>query len=138
MYPVFPISQPRIPKSSFTLIDREFEAGTVLVPSIYLTHHREDLYPNSKEFKPERFLERQYANYEFMPFGGGIRLCLGYALAMLEMKLVTATILSKYELKLVDKTLPKPKRRGLSVAPNNGVPIIKTGLREIKKAIALN
>ena len=73
---------------------RQFEAGTTFVPSIYSTHHREDLYPNPKQFVPERFLERKYTPYEFMPFGGGNRLCIGYALAMLEMKLVLATILS--------------------------------------------
>ncbi|MDJ0724895.1 MAG: cytochrome P450 [Prochloraceae cyanobacterium] len=138
IYPVFPTALARMPKSRFTLMGRQFEAGTVLMPCIYLTHHREDLYPNSKEFRPERFLERQYTNYEFIPFGGGVRLCVGYALAMLEMKLVVATILSKYELALVDNELPKPKRTGLSLAPSNGIPLVMKGLRESKKILTLN
>ena len=138
LYPVVPIAQSRDIKSEVELMGRKFEAGTRLTPCIYLTHHREDLYPDSFEFKPERFLERQYTNYEFIPFGGGIRLCLGYALAMLEMKLVIASVLAKYELALVDNNLPKPQRRGLTLTPNNGIPLVKTGLREAKKSVVLN
>ena len=92
-------------------------------------HHREDLYPNAKQFKPERFLERQYTPYGFLPFGGGVRLCLGYALAMLEMKLVIASILSKYNLELANNKPIKPMRRGGTIAPSNGVPLVMTGLR---------
>ena len=138
LYPVVPIAQSRDIKCEVELMGRKFEAGTRLTPCIYLTHHREDLYPDSFEFKPERFLERQYTNYEFIPFGGGIRLCLGYALAMLEMKLVIASVLAKYELALVDNNLPKPQRRGLTLTPNNGIPLVKTGLREAKKSVIVN
>ncbi|MDJ0724896.1 MAG: cytochrome P450 [Prochloraceae cyanobacterium] len=138
IYPVVPIAQPRTLTTPVEIMGQRFEVGTLLTPCIYLTHHREDLYPNSKEFRPERFLERQYTNYEFIPFGGGVRLCLGYALAMLEMKLAIATVLSKYELALVDKNLPKPQRRGLTLSPNNGIPLVMTGLRETKKSVVLN
>jgi len=138
IYPVVPIVSPRIAKKDIETMGYKFPAETSLVPSIYSTHHREDLYPNPKEFKPERFLERQYSPYEFIPFGGGVRVCLGYALGMLELKLVIATVLAKYELALVDNKPIKPTRRGLTTAPSNGVPIVMTGLRETKKAIALN
>ena len=111
----------------------QFEPGTMLVPSIYSTHHRESIYPNPKQFVPERFLERKYSAYEFIPFGGGNRLCLGYALAMLEMKLVLGTILSRYHLALGNKKPVKPKRRGGTIAPNNGVPLIMTGKRLAQK-----
>ncbi|MGF1489043.1 MAG: cytochrome P450 [Prochloraceae cyanobacterium] len=134
LYPVVPIAFGRISNQDIEIMGRKFAAKTTFVPSIYSTHHREDLYPNSKEFKPERFLERQYTPYEFLPFGGGVRLCLGYALAMLEMKLVIATIVSKYRLELVENKPIKPMRRGGTMAPSNGVPIVMTGLREAKKA----
>ena len=96
----------------------------------YLTHHREDLYSNPQEFKPERFLERQYTPYEFFPFGGGARRCIGEALAMFEIKLVLATILGNYQLELVDDRPVKPQRRGVTVAPAGGVNMVLKGRRK--------
>ncbi|MDJ0899933.1 MAG: cytochrome P450 [Xenococcus sp. MO_188.B8] len=80
LYPISANSFARIANQDIEIMGRKFEAGTSFIINIYATHHREDLYPNSKQFKPERFLERQYSRYEFLPFGGGARLCLGYAL----------------------------------------------------------
>ena len=129
LYPVVPVSFARISNQDMEIMGRFFEAGTTFMPCIYSTHHRQDLYPNSKQFKPERFLERQYTPYEFIPFGGGVRLCLGYALALLEMKLVIASIISKYNLELANNKPIKPIRRGGTIAPSNGVPLVVTGFR---------
>ncbi len=128
-YPIVPISFARVSKQEMEIMNRSFASETTFVPTTYSLHHREDLYPNSKQFKPERFLERQYTTYEFIPFGGGSRLCLGYALAMLEMKLVIAEIVAKYNLELADNKPVKPMRRGGTIAPSNGVPLVMTGLR---------
>ena len=108
-------------KKPLELIGYQFEAGTSLFPSIYLTHQREDIYPEPKKFKPERFLERQFTPYEFLPFGGGNRRCLGYAFALLEMKLVLATILSNVELELLDDRSLQSARRGFTFTPAGGV-----------------
>ena len=125
-------------KAPFELMGYQFEAGTSLFPSIYLTHQREDIYPEPKKFKPERFLARQclgerslasYADagshrftpYEFLPFGGGNRRCLGYAFALFEMKLVLATILSNVELELLDNRPLQSARRGFTFTPAGGV-----------------
>ena len=108
-------------KAPFELMGYTFEAGTALFPCIYLTHRREDIYPEPKKFKPERFLERQFSPYEFIPFGGGHRRCLGYAFALFEMKLVLATILSQVELELLDNRPLKPMRRGFTFSPAGGV-----------------
>ncbi len=129
LYPIVPIAFARISNQDLEIMGRQFPVGTTFVPCIYSTHHREDLYPNSKQFQPERFLQRQYSPYEFLPFGGGVRLCLGYALAMLEMKLVLASILSKYNLELASHQPIKPLRRGGTLAPSNGVPLRVTGFR---------
>ena len=129
LYPIVPIAMARLAKQDVEIMGRKFESGTTFIPCIYSTHHREDLYPNSKQFKPERFLERQYTPYEFIPFGGGIRLCLGYALAMLEMKLVIASIVSKYNLELANNKPIKPMRRGGTLTPSNGVPLVLKGFR---------
>lgn len=129
IYPIVPITFPRIAKSAVEIMGHQFEAETTLVPCVYLVHHREDLYPEPKQFRPERFLERQYSACEFIPFGGGNRHCLGYALAMLEMKLVLATVLTNYELALANNQLVTPKRRGLTIATSNGVPLVMKGKR---------
>lgn len=121
IYPMIIFTFPRLVKQSMELLGYQLEQEKVVVGSIYLVHHREDLYPNSKQFQPERFLEKQFSPYEFMPFGGGARRCIGEALAMFKMKLVLATILSNCQLALVDKEPEKPQRRGLSIAPANGV-----------------
>jgi cytochrome P450 len=124
MHPVIPITFPRIAKEAIQIMGYDFEAGTSLTPSIYLVHYREDIYPEPDRFKPERFLDRTYSPSEFLPFGGGNRRCLGYALAMLELKLVIATVLQNYELTLASDRPAKAQRRGLTIAPNNGVPLV--------------
>jgi cytochrome P450 len=100
-----------------------------LLPSIYLVHMREDLYPEARQFKPERFFERQYSPSEYLPFGGGSRRCLGYALAQLEMKLVLARVLSQYELALAETKPVKLQRRGFTLAPAGGIRMMMTGKR---------
>lgn len=95
-----------------------------MIPCIYLTHHREDLYPESKQFKPERFLERQFTPYEYLPFGGGNRRCVGMAFALFEMKLVLATILSRWQMELADSKPVQPARKGLLLGPAGGVQMV--------------
>jgi cytochrome P450 len=84
----------------------------------YLTHHREDIYPDPDEFRPERFLERRYSPYEYLPFGGGVRRCIGMAFAQFEMKLVISGILSNFELALAESRSVRPVRRGLIAGPS--------------------
>ncbi len=129
IYPVALIAFPRILKAPLQMMDYQFKTDTNLAPCIYLVHHREDLYPEPKQFKPERFLERQYSPYEYLPFGGGSRRCLGAALAMFEMKLVLATILSNYQLALADNRPVRPQRRGVTLAPAGGVKMVIKGKR---------
>lgn len=129
MYPVIPVLFPRMTKSAMTIAGYQFEAETTLMPSIYLVHYREDLYPQAQVFRPERFLERQYSSHEYLPFGGGSRRCLGYALAQLEMKLVLATILSKQNLALVSNQPIPSKRRGFTLAPVGGVAMVQISQR---------
>lgn len=129
MYPVLPVLFPRIAKSPIEIGGYQFDSETSFMPSIYLLHHREDLYPNPEQFKPERFLERQYSASEYIPFGGGSRRCLGYALAQLEMKLVLATVLSKYQLGLVEDKPIQMQRRGFTLAPVGGVRMVMSGKR---------
>lgn len=123
IYPVAATTGIRIVRQGLTLGQYEFPEGTVLFPSIYLVHHSETLYPEPQAFKPERFLERQFAPYEFLPFGGGHRSCIGMAFALMEMKLVLATILSHWQLALATPKPVKPVRRGLTIAPPSSLKV---------------
>ena len=91
--------------------------------AMYLTHHRPDLYHEPSVFNPQRFLDRQFSPYEYFPFGGGSRRCIGLALAQMELKLVITEILASCELKLMDKLPIAPARRGVTLAPKTGVNI---------------
>lgn len=139
IYPVLFITFPRILKAPWEIMGYQLEPNTILAPSVYLLHHREDLYPEPKQFKPERFLERDFSPYEYIPFGGGHRRCIGAALAEFEMKLVLATILKQYQLELADRRPVKPQRRGLTLGPAGGVKMILKGDRisEAKPLVAV-
>jgi unspecific monooxygenase len=130
IYPIVLATTPRIVKSPLQILDYKLEPGTILFPCVYLTHRREDLYPEPEQFKPERFLERQFSPYEYLPFGGGNRRCIGAAFALYEMKLVLATVLSRFELALADNRPVKPVRRGVTMAPAGGVKMVVKGRRQ--------
>ncbi|AFZ26515.1 cytochrome P450 [Cylindrospermum stagnale PCC 7417] len=130
IYPIAMITSPRIVKTPMKISGYEFQPGIMLAPCIYLTHRRPDLYPEPQQFKPERFLERQFSQYEYIPFGGGNRRCLGMAFAMFEMKLVLATVLSNLEFALVDNIPVKPIRRGVTLAPSGGKWLVATRQRQ--------
>ncbi len=118
IYPVGMITFPRVTTSTVEVMGYSLEPGTVVVGSIYLTHHREEIYPDPDHFKPERFLERRFSAFEYFPFGGGARRCIGMAFAQFEMKLVISRIVSNFELALADKRSVRPMRRGLTAGPS--------------------
>ncbi len=129
IYPVGTQTFARQVLTPVELMGHQLEPGTAVFASIYLTHRREDLYPEPLQFKPERFLERQFSPYEYLPFGGGSRRCIGLALAQLEMKLVLATILRDFDLVLAEKKPVQAKRRGVTLAPGGGVRMALLGRR---------
>lgn len=130
LYPIAMLTFSRVANSPFQLMGYQFEPGTQLAPCIYLTHHREDIYPEPKQFKPERFLERQFSAYEYLPFGGGSRRCIGMAFAQFEMKLVLATVLSRYSLAIANNYQVKPVRRGVTLVPSSGKWLVATKERQ--------
>ncbi|MEH1848963.1 MAG: cytochrome P450 [Nostoc sp.] len=138
IHPVLMFSFARVVQEPVELLGYPLEPGTVMLPNIYLTHQREDLYPQPKEFQPERFVERQFSPYEFLPFGGGVRRCIGEALALFQMKLVLATVLSRYHLALVDRRPEQPQRRGFTLAPSSGVKMVITGRRRARQESLVN
>ena len=83
-------------------------------PAIWLTHTRADLYPEPFAFRPERFLDRAPTTYGWVPFGGGIRRCLGVAFAELEMRVVLSSVLARVRLEAGDAHGRKPSRGATS------------------------
>ncbi len=77
----------------FELLGHALPAGATVAVGMYMAHRREEVFPESGAFRPERFVGRSYTPFEYMPFGGGARRCLGAAFAMYEMKLVLAEML---------------------------------------------
>jgi cytochrome P450 len=99
-------------------------ADTPVLMSILLVHHREDLYPEPFEFRPERWLGRKPGTYEWIPFGGGIRRCLGAALAMAEQRVVLETMARRLDLDADD---PEPERavhRNVTMIPSRGARVV--------------
>ncbi|MGA8745470.1 MAG: cytochrome P450 [Solirubrobacterales bacterium] len=99
-------------------------AATPIAISILLVHHREDLYPEPFEFRPERWLGRKPGTYEWIPFGGGTRRCLGAALAMAEQRVVLEAMARRLALQAAD---PEPERalhRNVTMIPARGTRVV--------------
>jgi cytochrome P450 len=132
IHPIALICTPRMVKDTVEIVGHKFTPGTVLVPCIHLAHRRAETYPEPEKFKPERFLNQKFSPYEYLPFGGGYRGCIGAAFSMYELKLVVASILLHFQLDLVDKRPVRPVRRGITIVPSGGVHMVVT--KQMKKA----
>ena len=97
--------------------------GIRVYPGIAMVHRREDLYPGAAEFRPERFIEERAESYSWLPFGGGIRRCIGAALAQAEMAEVIRVVLSRVELEARRPELDPVVMRGITLAPRHGAPV---------------
>ncbi len=122
--PIALISQPRLVKDAIELDGNIFNKGSILIPCIYLAHRRRETYPNPESFDPDRFIERKFSPYEYLPFGGGDRSCIGKGISNYQMKLVLATVLSQYRLELSPKHPVKPVRRGVTIVPSGDCKMI--------------
>ncbi|MEH2119546.1 cytochrome P450 [Nostoc sp.] len=137
IHPIALICTPRMVKDRVEIMGHNFTSETVLVPCIYLAHRRTETYPEPEQFQPERFLNQKFSPYEYLPFGGGYRGCIGGAFSMYELKLVTAIILSNFELTLTDKRPVHPVRRGITIVPSGGVKMVVTKKAKLKKQTRL-
>jgi cytochrome P450 len=98
-----------------------FEPGTLLAASILLVQLDPELYPPDPHvFRPERFLAGAPESYTWVPFGGGVRRCIGAAFAQLEMKIVISSILERVQLRAPRAKAEKARFRGITVLPSRG------------------
>jgi cytochrome P450 len=102
----------------------DLPAGIAVAPCIYLTHRRPDVWPDPLRFDPARFVGKRPSPYEFFPFGGGVRRCLGMAFSLFEMKVVLAEVLARVELAAVPGYRVRLVRRSITFAPSEGMPVL--------------
>lgn len=127
-YPLALAPSPRRALTDFALGPYTVPAGMGVVAAVGMAHFREETYPEPLRFLPERFLDAngrvtRPGPFEFLPFGGGDRRCLGAAMALYEMKLVVFTLLRRFELRLDDDRPDVGKARAANVGPKSGVPM---------------
>jgi cytochrome P450 len=103
--------------------DWELPTGIRVYPAIVVVHRREDLYPQADRFRPERFLDDGAESYSWLPFGGGIRRCIGAALAQAEMAEVIRAVLSRVSLEPLRPVADPVVLRGITLVPKHGVPV---------------
>ena len=117
--PVIPIIGRR-PTVPWQLGEVGVPAGSPISMSVLLVHHREDLYPDPFAFRPERWLTHKPGTYEWLPFGGGTRRCLGAALAMAEQRVVLETMARRLELEADDPAPERAAHRNVTMIPRHG------------------
>jgi cytochrome P450 len=98
-------------------------AGSRIAPSIYLAGRRADAYPAPMRFAPERWLGVKPDPYTWLPFGGGLRRCIGMAFALFEMRIVLQTVVPRVRMRLAGKPA-RVTRRGITLAPLGGTEVI--------------
>jgi cytochrome P450 len=123
-HPLAPAPSPRKLLRPFDLMGYTLPAGMGVAAAIGIAHFREEVYPEPMRFRPERFLERQFSPFEFLPYGGGARRCLGAAMASFELKLVLGTLLRRFRLRLASLKPDKGKVRAANAGPARGVKMI--------------
>jgi cytochrome P450 family 135 len=121
-----------------TVAGWELPAGVKVYPGIALVHLREDLYERPHEFRPERFLQEDAASYSWLPFGGGIRRCIGAALAQAEMSEVLRAAVARVELRPLREDPDPVVLRGITLAPKHGVQVSVERVRPLaRRAVAV-
>jgi len=126
LYPVVGVITRRL-QQPMTLRGHALPAGIAIGAAIALTHLNPTLYPDPQSFRPERFLDRTYTPFEYLPFGGGARRCIGAAFAVYEMKIVLGSILAQHRFGLVNDQPIKPMPRTFTIGPQGGVRMIYHG-----------
>ena len=121
--PVLPLAGRRL-ATELRVDGLTLPAGTDVTPAIWLTHTRPDLYPEPYAFRPERFLDGAPSTYAWIPFGGGVRRCLGAAFAEMEMRVALTAILRERALRPGAARAEHVGRRNVTFSPRNGTRIL--------------
>ena len=99
------------------------------MPCIFLLHRNPAVYEAPEEFRPERFVNQQPATYSWIPFGGGVRRCLGSSFALLEMRIVIESVLRNLDLRPATRRDERIVRRAFTLSPKRGARVVATRVR---------
>jgi cytochrome P450 len=121
--PVIPMVGRRV-TVPWRLGDYVVDADTPVAISILLVHHREDVYPEPFAFRPERWTGHKPGTYEWIPFGGGTRRCLGAALAMAEQRVVLEAMARRLDLEAADPAPEHAVHRNVTMIPAHGAKVV--------------
>jgi cytochrome P450 len=110
--------------TEIVLAGHRIPAGSVVTPAIAAIHFREDLYPNPDEFRPERFFDGNPDPYTWIPFGGGVRRCIGAVFAQFEMRVIMRVVLERARLRAADRRPERSKLRNVTSAPSRGCRVV--------------
>jgi cytochrome P450 len=132
--PVLPLAGRRLAKE-LSVDGLTLPAGTDVSPAIWLTHTRADLYPEPFAFQPERFLGDGPESYAWIPFGGGIRRCIGASFAEFEMRIVLREVLTRCDLHKASPLPEKTGRRNITLSPKDGTPVVVTARRPAREPL---
>jgi cytochrome P450 family 135 len=123
--PVLPVVLRNLQQRA-TIAGVDLPAGTVVAPSIYLVHRRPELYPEPAAFRPERFLgpDPQGGTYTWIPFGGGVRRCLGSAFALMEMRVVLTELGAAVGAAPARPEREPTARRAITLIPGRGAEVV--------------
>jgi cytochrome P450 len=102
----------------------DLPAGIKVVPSIYLVHRRPDVYPEPERFLPERFLDEPPGTYTWIPFGGGVRRCIGGAFAQFEMEVVLRELVARSAIRPARPSAERVYRRAITETPRHDAEVI--------------
>jgi cytochrome P450 len=134
--PVIPLAGRRL-GAELSVDGMTLPAGTDVTPAIWLTHTRADIYPEPFAFKPERFLEEGPDTYGWIPFGGGVRRCIGATFAEFEMRIVLREVLTRCELRKADPRPERTGRRNITLSPKDGTPVVLTARQAAREPVAV-
>ncbi len=121
--PVVPITARKV-TVPFEVGGRTYEPGTVLMPCIFMLHRHPGIYDRPEEFLPERFIGQSPPPYAWIPFGGGVRRCIGSGFALAEMRAVMQTVLTRVELRAEREQPERVVRRAFTISPREGARVI--------------
>jgi cytochrome P450 len=102
----------------------ELPAGTRVTPSIHLVHRDPNTYPEPERFLPERFLDNPPGTYTWIPFGGGVRRCLGAAFAQFEMAVVLRELVKAHQIQPAREASERPFRRAITETPRHDAEVV--------------
>ena len=116
----------RVVSTDTTLGRYRAARGTLVAPSIYLTHTNAAVWPDPYAFRPERFIDTKINPNHYLPFGGGVRRCIGMAFALFEMRMILAATLARFGVVKARGHVVRAERRNVTIAPSGGMPVVLT------------